>query len=110
MTVKLVVLVTFPPLVVTLIFPVVAPVGTVAVISMSETTVKLADFPLKVIFVACVSPVPLIVTNVPTGPLGGENDVIVGVTLKVCALVSVLDPVVTVTEPVSAPDGTVAVR
>ena len=48
---KLVALVALPPLVVTLIFPVVAPVGTVAVISMSETSVKLADFPLNVTFV-----------------------------------------------------------
>ena len=36
MTVKLVALVTVPPVVVTLIFPVVAPVGTVAVICLSE--------------------------------------------------------------------------
>jgi hypothetical protein len=71
-------------LVVTPILPDVAPVGTLVVTSISETTVKLADFPLNDTFVVWVSPVPLIVTNVPTGPLGGENDVCVGLTLKVC--------------------------
>ena len=89
--------------------PVVAPVGTVAVTSVSETTVKLADVPLNVTLVVCISPVPVMVTSVPTGPLDGENEVIVGVTLKVFELVSVVEPVVTVTDPVSAPDGTVAV-
>ncbi len=77
---------------------------------MSETTVKLADFPLNATFVVCFSPVPLIVTNVPTGPLGGVNEVVVGVTSKVRELVSVVDPVLTVTGPVSAADGTVADR
>jgi len=108
--VKLVALVALPPLVVTLIFPVVAPVGTVAVTSMSDTAVKLADLPLNVTFVACIRPVPLMVTNVPTGPLDGENEVIFGVTRNVVLLVSVVEPVVTVTDPVSAADGTVAVR
>ena len=76
-------LVTLPPLVVTMIFPVVAPVGTVAVTWVSEFTVKLADVPLNVTFVVCVSPVPVIVTGVPTGPLGGLKVVNVGFTFKV---------------------------
>lgn len=71
-----------PPLVVTAILPLVAPVGTVAVICMSEFTVKAAEVPLNVTLVACVSPVPVIVTGVPTAPLGGVNEVIVGFTLK----------------------------
>ena len=87
-TVKSLELVTLPPLVVTLIFPVVAPVGTVAVTSVSETTVKLADFPLNATLMVCTSPVPLIVTGVPTGPLGGENESIVGVTSNGRELVS----------------------
>ncbi len=109
-TVKLVVLLALPPLVVTAIFPVVAPVGTVAVICVSEFTVKVADFPLKVTLVAWVKPVPVIVTDVPTGPFGGAKLVTVGFTLNVCELVRVAVPVVTVTEPVSAPAGTVANR
>jgi len=107
---KLVALETDPPFVVTAILPVVAPVGTVAVICMSESTVKVAEVPLKVTLLACVSPVPEIVTGVPTAPLGGVNEAIVGFTLKFCALVSVVVPVVTVTGPVRTPEGTVALR
>jgi hypothetical protein len=44
-------LVTLSPFVVTMIFPVFAPAGTVAVTSVSETAVKVAVFPLKVTFV-----------------------------------------------------------
>ena len=108
MTVKLVASVALPPGVVTTIFPVVAPVGTVAVTCVSESTVIAAGLPLNVTLVACIRPVPVMVTGVPAGPLGGVNDVNVGVTRKVCELVSVLAPVVTVTVPVSAPAGTVA--
>jgi hypothetical protein len=46
-------------LVVTAIFPVAAPVGTSAVTSVSEITVKVADFPSNVTFVVCFRPVPL---------------------------------------------------
>ena len=107
---KLVELVALPPLVVIAIFPVVAPVGTSARTCVSESTVKEgAGFPLNVTFVVCSRPVPVIVTEVPTGPLGGANEMIVGVTLKICALVNVVVPVVTVTNPVSAPAGNVAV-
>lgn len=93
-TVKLVALDTEPPLVVTAILPVVAPVGTVAVICVSEFTTNVAEIPLKVTFVAWVNPVPVIVTEVPTGPLGGVKLTRVGLTLKVCGLVSVVVPVV----------------
>jgi len=101
--------VTLPPLVVTAIFPVFAPVGTSAVTSVSEITVKVADFPSNVTFVACCRPVPVMVTEVPTGPLGGAKPVMVGSTLNVFVLVNVVVPVVTVTDPVSASAGTVAV-
>ena len=110
LTVKFVVLVTPPPFVIMEIWPVAAPVGTVAVIWVSEFTVKEAEVPSKATFVAWVRPAPVITTVVPTGPPGGLKVLIVGVTLNVCLLVSLLAPVVTVTGPVRAPDGTIAVR
>jgi len=48
--------------------PVVAPVGTVVVISDSETTVKVAALPLKLTLVAPVRSVPRILTAAPTLP------------------------------------------
>jgi hypothetical protein len=71
-------LVAVPLGVVTWMVPVVAPIGTVAVISVSEPTVKVALTPLKLTAVAPVKPVPLILTLVPTGADPGEKDVIVG--------------------------------
>jgi hypothetical protein len=59
--------------------------GTFAVICVLMSTVKLADAPLKVTAVAPVNPVPVMVTEVPTGPLNGRKARIVGgdgVTLK----------------------------
>jgi hypothetical protein len=51
--VKLLVLLALPPFVVTAILPVFAPVGTIALISVSEFTVKVAAVtPPKVTFVA----------------------------------------------------------
>src|SRR6185295_12556960 len=96
---------------VTLIFPVVAPEGTVASMRIAETTVKLAVVPLNRTLVVPVRFVPLIVTAVPTGPLVGLNDVIVGadaVTVKSPTLVAVPPGVVTLIFPVVAPEGTVA--
>jgi len=110
--VKLLALVAVPPEVVTLIGPVVAPLGTVAEIEVAEFTVKLALTPLKVTVVAPVKLVPLIVTVVPTGPLVGVKLVIVGglttVTVKLLALMAVPPEVVTLMGPVVAPLGTVA--
>jgi hypothetical protein len=57
-----------PPAVVTVIDPVSAPVGTVAVISESETTANAAGTPPKVTPVVCVRLCPLIVTTVPIAP------------------------------------------
>src|SRR5437016_2261686 len=113
-TVKLPALAAVPPAVVTLIGPVVAPSGTVAVIALAEFTVKLALVPLNFTAVAPVRFVPLIVTLVPTAPLVGAKLVIVGggletVTVKLPALLAVPPAVVTLTGPVVAPAGTVAV-
>ncbi len=95
-----------PPLVTTVIFPVVAPVGTVVEICVSEFTVKVAAVPLKATAVVCVKPLPVMVTGVPTEPLVGLKLVIFGVTLKTAIVLRVVEPVVTVILPVSAPAGT----
>ena len=74
-------------------------------------TVKLAVVPLKATLVAPLKLVPLIVTLVPTGPLLGLKELIVGgetVTVKLLLLVAVPAGVVTVMGPVVAPLGTVA--
>src|SRR6185369_17167539 len=63
-----------PAAVVTLMRPVVAPAGTVALICAEDTTVKLAEVPLNLTDVAPLKPLPLMVTVVPTGPLAGENE------------------------------------
>jgi hypothetical protein len=52
----------------TLTAPVVAPVGTVVVISVAETTVNVAAVPLNVTLVAPVRSVPSIFTERPTLP------------------------------------------
>ena len=97
--------------VVTVILPVVAPVGTTAVIRPSFATLKLADVPLNRTLLAPVKWLPLMVTDVPTAPLDGEKLLIVGtvppVTVKFGPLVAVPDAVVTVILPVVAPAGTV---
>jgi hypothetical protein len=102
-------LVAFPPGVVTVILLVTAPVGTVAVICLSEFTTKLAALLPKVTFEAWINPVPLITTFEPTGPVVGERPEIVGTTIYFLSLVRVPLPVVTVTGP-EVPAGTIAVR
>jgi hypothetical protein len=96
---------------VTLIRPVAAPAGTVAVIVVAEFTVKLALVPLNSTAVAAVKFVPLIVTLVPTGPLAGVKLATVGglITVKLLALLAVPAGLVTLIGPVAAPAGTVAV-
>jgi hypothetical protein len=108
-TVKSSTLVAVAPGLVTLIFPVVAPGGTVALICVSEIVVKAASVPLKRTLAVPVKFVPLTVTAVPTGPLVGVNEVIVGgrVTVKSPVLVAVPSGVVTLILPVVAPLGTV---
>jgi hypothetical protein len=63
---------------------------------------------LNLTAVAPVRVVPVIVTLVPTGPLVGVKLVIVGVTVKLLALVAVPPAVVTLSSPVVAAAGTVA--
>jgi hypothetical protein len=120
--VKFAALVAVPPGVVTEILPVVAPVGTVAVICVAESTwnvvavvvlnftelvVKLAPLTVPLKFV------PVILTDVPTGPEAGVNEVIVGAgavtTVKLVALVRCPAAVYTWIGPVVAPAGTTAV-
>ena len=112
-TVKFVALVAVPPGVVTLILPVVPPDGTVAVIFVDELTVKDDKTLLNVTLLTLTKLVPLIVTEVPTGPELGENELMVGlggaVTSKFLELVAVPPGVVTRILPSVAPDGTVAV-
>jgi hypothetical protein len=114
LTTKSAVLVTVPPPTVTLILPVVAPVGTVAVICVAESTVKLVALTLlKLTAVAPVKPVPVIFTTVPTGPKVGVKDVMVAqaaATVKSAVLVAAVPtPVSTLTFPVVALLGTIAV-
>ena len=86
-------LVAVPTGVVTLIGPVVAPVGTVASIEVAEVTVEFALTPLKVTAVAPVKFVPLIVTLVMTGgPFVGVKLVIVGGGSTANAIVQIPDP------------------
>ena len=78
-TVKLVVVVTVPPGVVIVIGPVVAPVGTVAVIWVAEfTTTLVAVAPLKLTWTDPTKPEPEITTEVPTCPEVGVKEVMVG--------------------------------
>jgi hypothetical protein len=106
------VLVAVPPGVVSVIFPVVAPLGTTAVTLVLETDVNAAAVPLNFTEVTPVKFVPWIVTVVPTLPFTGLKLEIVGpvlVTVKLVLLVPVPEGVVIVILPVVAPVGTTAV-
>ena len=109
-TVNALLLVAVPAGVITPISPVVAPAGTVAWIAVSEVTAKLAPTPLNATAVAPVKLVPLIVTLIPTAPLVGAKLAIVGglTTVNELLLVAVPPGVVTLSGPVVAPAGTVA--
>lgn len=110
--VKFAPLVAFPPGVVTEIGPLLAPIGTVAMIFM-PLNLKLAVVTLKLTCVAPFRFAPEIVTEMPTGPLAGEKPLMVGgaleTTVNVDALVPVPPGVVTEIGPLVAPEGTVAV-
>src|SRR6267142_5226719 len=98
-----------PPTVTTTL-PVVAPLGTGATMLDADQLVGVAVVPLNLTVLApCVAPkfVPVIVTDVATGPLVGERLVSVGatVTVKVTPLLA-RPPTVTTTLPVVAPAGT----
>ena len=59
------------------------PAGTVTVIFVGDTTVNVVAYVApNLIAVVSRSVVPVSVTTVPTGPLAGEKDVIIGGTLK----------------------------
>jgi hypothetical protein len=113
-TVKSVALVAVPMVFVTLILPVVAPVGTVAVIDVAEFNVN-AVAVVVLNLTAVVQPkfVPVMVTLVPIGPAAGVKEVMVGVaaapTTKTEALGVSVPGVSTVILPVVAPAGTSAV-
>ena len=92
----------------TLIQPLSAPSGTVAVICVSDTTVKLAATRKKVTAVAPVKLVPVIDTVVPTVPVGGANELMCGVTVKFPADAAEPKELVSVIGPVVAPLGTLA--
>ena len=69
------------PLTVTTIFPVVAPVGTVATIEVELQLVAVAVVPLNfTVLVPCVvpNPEPVIVTEAPTAPEVGDTVVMLG--------------------------------
>jgi len=77
-TVKLVPLMPVDPPTVTLMGPVVAPVGTAAVIEVALDALTVAVVPLNltVLFAGvALNPTPEIVTTVPSGPLVGLNEV-----------------------------------
>lgn len=92
-TVKLVALVAVFPPTVTVIFPVVAPAGTVVVILVVVLAETTAVVPLNfTVLLAGVALkfVPVMVTLVPTGPLEGVKLVMVGVSAAPTVNVSVL--------------------
>jgi len=86
LTVKALALVPVPAALVMLMAPVVAPLGTVVLTWLSETTVKLAAVPLTPTALAPLNPLPVSVTEVPTGPLVGANELITGAEMTVKAL------------------------
>ena len=98
-----------PPTVTTTL-PVVAPAGTGTTMLVADQVVGVAVVPLNVtVLVPLVAPkfVPVIVTDVATGPLVGDRVVMVGAapTVKPTPLLA-LPPTVTTTLPVVAPAGT----
>lgn len=99
------------PLTVTTTLPLVAPEGTVATIDVGLQPVAVAGTPLNVtVLVLCVASklVPVIVTDVPTGPELGDTPVMLGPvpgTVKLTELLTV-PLAVTTTLPLVAPVGT----
>ena len=108
--VKLLLLHVVPSAVFTLIQPVSAPPGTVAVICVSDTTVKLVGTRKKVTAVAPVKFVPVIVTVVPIVPLVGVNELMWGVTVKPDTDTAEPIEFVSVIGPLVAPLGTLALN
>lgn len=92
---------------VTLIGPVVAPIGTEVLTSVSEMTLKLAEVPLNLTAVALDKPEPSIVTVVPTAPLDGVKEEMLGgapgVPTPASAVVRIVPPAFTVRVPLIVP-------
>jgi hypothetical protein len=109
--VKLVALVAVPAVSTTVMTPVVAPVGTIAVTDVAVFALNVAVVPLNLTEVTPVRFVPVMTTLVPTGPLVGANDVMVVAApgVKLVELTTVLTVFVTWMEPVVAPTGDTAV-
>src|SRR5262249_24859483 len=101
-TVKLSVLVTVPPAVVTLIGPVTADKGTVALIDVGERMAKELTTPPNFTDITPEKLVPEIVTLVPTRPLVGVKLSTVGETPKLVRVEKVPAGAVTVMCPVVA--------
>jgi hypothetical protein len=96
------------PLTVTTTLPVVAPAGTGAMTVVLFQLVGTALSPLNVKVLApwaLPKPVPVIVTEVPGGPILGLKVAMVGATVKLTPLLA-MPPTVTTTFPVVAPGGT----
>jgi hypothetical protein len=112
-TVKSVELLMVTPLVVTVIGPVVAPLGTVTVILVvvDEVTVAVTPLNLTTLLAAVVLKfVPVIITVAPGAPLDGVKPVNVGVgnTVKLVAVVIATPFTIIDIGPVTAPTGTIA--
>ena len=114
-TVNVTPLLATPPAAVTTTFPVVAPVGTVAVmLEAPQLVIVVALVPLNFTLpFPCDGPKldPAITIDDPTAPVLGVNDVMLGaaVTVNVTPLLATPPAAVTTTLPVVAPVGTVAV-
>jgi hypothetical protein len=114
-TVNVTPLLATPPAAVTTTFPVVAPVGTVAVIlDAPQLVIVVALVPLNFTLpVPCDGPKfdPAITIEDPMAPVLGVSDVMLGaeVTVSVTPLLATPPAAVTTTLPVVAPVGTVAV-
>ena len=114
-TVNVTPLLATPPAAVTTTLPVVAPVGTVAVmLEAPQLVIVVALVPLNFTLpFPCDGPKldPAITIDDPTAPVLGVNDVMLGaaVTVKVTPLLATPPAAVTTTLPVVAPVGTVAV-
>ena len=78
MKMKLAALATVPPAVVTVSGPLVAAAGTVAVIWVAESTLKVAAAPLKVTALAPLKLLPVTITEAPTAPVAGVKLVMMG--------------------------------
>lgn len=85
-TTKLLALAATPATVVMLTAPVVAPGGTLARNCVGESNVKIAATPLSVTELTLIKFVPVTVINVPTGPIVGLKEVMVGGGMKVKSL------------------------